>query len=130
MADRTIMQDNQGNRNGEVRIANDVISVIAGMALSDVQGVYIDGRLPEAFIDKSNSKNIMKAIKVDVNEGRVIVSIGISVEYGKIVPEICSEIQDKIKNAVNTMTGFEVARVDVTVDDLIIKKEPKGDNKK
>ncbi len=130
MADRTIMQDNQGNRNGEVRIANDVISVIAGMALSDVQGVYIDGRLPEAFIDKSNSKNIMKAIKVDVNEGRVIVSIGISVEYGKIVPEICSEIQDKIKNAVNTMTGFEVERVDVTVEDLIIKKEPKGDNKK
>ncbi len=130
MADRTIVQENHGNRNGEVRIANDVISVIAGMALSDVAGVFLSGKLPEAFIDKANSKNIMKEIKVDVVDGCVLLAITVTVEYGKIVPEMCADIQERVKSAVTTMTGFPVERVDITVEDLVIKKEPKGDNRK
>lgn len=130
MADKTIASDNQENQNGEVRIANDVISVIAGMALCDIPGIYIDNRLPESFIDKSNAKNITKAIKIDVDEGKVAVNIVVSIEYGKNISALCCEVQDKIKVAVQTMTGLSVSRVDVTVADMIFKKEQKGEVKK
>ena len=130
MTDKTVASENQTNRNGEVRIANDVISVIAGMALCEIPGIYIDNRLPEAFIDKSNAKNITKAIKIDIEEGRVAVSIIVSIEYGKTISELSCEVQDKIRTAVQTMTGLSVSRVDVTVADLIFKKEQKGDIKK
>ena len=116
-------QDVQEVRFGEVKIANDVIAVIAGMALCEIQGVYIDGKTPEAFIDKSNSKNISRAVKIEVSEGYVNVGIIVSIEYGKIISDVCCDVQDKIKAAIQTMTGLDVARVDVTVDELIFKKE-------
>ena len=130
MTDKAVTSENQANRNGEVRIANDVISVIAGMALCDIPGIFIDNRLPEAFIDRSNAKNITKAIKIDVQDGMVAVGITVSIEYGKNISELCCEVQDKIKAAVQTMTGLPVSRVDVTVADLVFKKEQKGDTKK
>lgn len=130
MADKTIATENQTNRDGEVRIANDVISVIAGMALCDIPGIFIDNRLPEAFIDRSNAKNITKAIRIDVQDGAVAVSIVVSIEYGKNISELCVEVQDKIRAAVQTMTGLTVSRIDVTVADLVFKKEQKGDTKK
>ena len=116
-------QDVQEVRFGEVKIANDVIAVIAGMALCEIQGVYIDGKTPEAFIDKSNSKNISRSVKIEVSEGYVNVGIIVSIEYGKIIGDVCGDVQDKIKAAIQTMTGLDVARVDVTVDELIFKKE-------
>ena len=130
MTDKTISSEKQTNQNGEVRIANDVISVIAGMALCEIPGIYIDNRLPEAFIDRSNAKNITKAIKIEIVEGQVAVSIIISIEYGKSISDLCCEVQDKIKCAVQTMTGLSVLRVDVTVADWIFKKEQKGESKK
>ena len=123
MTEQEIQMENQDQRYGEVRIANDVIAVIAGMALCDIPGMYIDGKLPEAFIDRSNSKNITKSVKIEVAEGYVAVGIIVSIEYGKIVSDTCAEIQDKIKVAIQTMTGLDVARVDVTVEELIFKKE-------
>ncbi len=130
MTDKTVASENQANRNGEVRIANDVISVIAGMALCDIPGIFIDNRLPEAFIDRSNAKNITKAIKIDVQDGMVAVGITVSIEYGKNISELCCEVQDKIRAAVQTMTGLSVSKVDVTVADIVFKKEQKGDAKK
>ncbi len=116
-------QEVQDIRYGEVKIANDVIAVIAGMALCDIQGVYIDGKLPEAFIDKSNPKNITRSVRIEVAEGYVAVGIIISVDYGKIISDVCIEVQDKIKAAIQTMTGLDVSRVDVTVEELIFKRE-------
>ena len=60
----------------------------------------------------------------------VAVGITVSIEYGKNISELCCEVQDKIKAAVQTMTGLPVSRVDVTVADLVFKKEQKGDTKK
>lgn len=130
MIDETIQQENNDSRNGEIRIANDVIAVIAGMALCDLPGIYIDSRNPDAFIDKANAKNITKSVKIDINEGMVGVAITISVEYGKDIADLCVQVQEKIKNAVQTMTGLSVYKVDVNVIDIIFKKEQKGDNKK
>lgn len=116
-------QDIQDIRYGEVKIANDVIAVMAGMALCDIQGVYMDGKEPEVFIDKSNAKNISRTVKIEVLDGDVVVSVIISVEYGKILSDVCVDVQDKIKSAIQTMTGLEVSRVDVTVEGLVFKKE-------
>lgn len=130
MADKTLTPENVENNCGEIRIANDVISIIAGMALSEIPGIYLDGRLPEAFLDKSNAKNVTRAIKIEVNEGLVAIGIIISMEYGKNVAELCVDVQDKVKAAVQTMTGLSVSKVDVTVTDLIFKKDVKGDQRR
>lgn len=130
MAEKTLSPNNVENNCGEIRIANDVISVIAGMALAEIPGIYLDGKLPEAFIDKNNAKNITRAIRIDVNEGLVAIGITVSIEYGKNIAELSLDVQDKVKTAVQTMTGLSVSRVDVTVSDLVFKKESKGETKK
>ncbi len=124
------MAENIENNGGEIRISNDVISVIAGMALCEVQGVFIEGKLPDAFIDRSNAKNINKSIKIDVSEAGVSIAIVISVEYGKNIAQICADVQEKIKAAVQTMTGLNVCKIDVAVSDLIFKKDTKGEIRK
>ena len=129
MAEKMMIANTQDNKNGEVRISNDVISVIAGMALCDEAGLYIDGKLPGEFIDKNNSKNISRVIRIEVVDGAVIIGVTMSVEYGVNITELCQSVQDKVKQAVQTMTNLTVARVDVGVQELIFKKD-KGEPKK
>ena len=129
MAEKMMIANTQDNKNGEVRISNDVISVIAGMALCDEAGLYIDGKLPGEFIDKNNSKNISRVIRIEVVDGAVIIGVTMSVEYGVNITELCQNVQDKVKQAVQTMTNLTVARVDVGVQELIFKKD-KGEAKK
>ena len=116
---------------GEIKISNDVIAIIAGMALCDIDGVLIGDKLPIEFIDRSNAKNIARSIKIDLKEGSVFVSISVSMLFGINIQEKSKEVQNAIKNAINTMTGLNVARVDVTILQLTFKKDtPKGENKK
>ena len=116
---------------GEIKISNDVIAIIAGMALCDLEGVLIGDKLPIEFIDRSNAKNIARSIKIDIKEGNVFVNISVSMLFGINIQEKSKEIQAAIKNAINTMTGLNVVRVDVTILQLTFKKDAaKGEAKK
>ena len=116
---------------GEIKISNDVIAIIAGMALCDLEGVLIGDKLPIEFIDRSNAKNIARSIKIDIKEGNVFVNISVSMLFGINIQEKSKEIQAAIKNAINTMTGLNVVKVDVTILQLTFKKDTaKGEAKK
>ena len=116
---------------GEIKISNDVIAIIAGMALCDLEGVLIGDKLPIEFIDRSNAKNIARSIKIDIKEGNVFVNISVSMLFGINIQEKSKEIQAAIKNAINTMTGLNFVRVDVTILQLTFKKDAaKGEAKK
>ena len=103
--------------NNKIKIADDVVAVIAGKAVTEVQGVYemsggFAGGIGEVL---SGKKNLAKGIKVIVTEKDAKIDVNIIVEYGVRIPEIAFEIQTKVKKAVETMTGLKVTEVNVHV---------------
>ena len=118
--------------NEEIKIADDVVSVIAGKAVSEISGVAgmaggFAGGISEVF---SGKKNLSKGIKVDVGEKEVKIDVNIIVEYGARIPDIAFEIQNRVKKAVETMTGLTVTSVNVHVKGVNIpeeKEEPKNE---
>ena len=108
--------------NEEIKIADDVVSVIAGKAVSEISGVAgmaggFAGGISEVF---SGKKNLSKGIKVDVGEKEVKIDVNIIVEYGARIPDIAFEIQNRVKKAVETMTGLTVTSVNVHVQGVNI----------
>lgn len=118
--------------NEEIKIADDVVSVIAGKAVSEISGVAgmaggFAGGISEVF---SGKKNLSKGIKVDVGEKEVKIDVNIIVEYGARIPDIAFEIQNRVKKTVETMTGLTVTSVNVHVQGVNIpeeKEEPKNE---
>ncbi len=107
-----IKTENEG-----IKISDDVVAVIAGVAVSEVQGVAsmaggFAGGISEVF---SGKKNMAKGIKVDVTENTAKIDVNIIVEYGSRIPDIAFEIQNRVKKAVENMTGLKVEEVNVHV---------------
>lgn len=100
-----------------IKISNDVIAVIAGVAASEVPGVAgmvggIAGGLTEALKGK---KNLAKGIKVEATEATAKIDVNIIVEYGSRIPDVAFEIQNRVKKSVESMTGLKVNEVNVHV---------------
>ena len=115
--------------NNEIKIADDVVAVIAGIAVSEVSGVYemaggFAGGITEVL---SGKKNLAKGIKVEVGEKDTKIDVNIIVEYGVRIPDVAFEIQNRVKKAVETMTGLNVVEVNVHVQG--VNTEPKEEPK-
>lgn len=105
------------NSADEIKIADDVVAVIAGVAVSEVPGVAgmaggFAGGITEVF---SGKKNLAKGIKVEVGEKETKVDVNIIVEYGTRIPDVAFAIQNRVKKAVESMTGLKVIAVNVHV---------------
>lgn len=99
---------------GEVKIADEVVAIIAGLAAAEVKGVRsMSGMSGEK--NAKHSKNLSKGVKVDVTDSVVTVEISVILEYGYSIPETSRAIQEKIKSAIENMTGLHVAEVDVRI---------------
>ena len=101
----------------EIKIANDVVAVIAGVAVSEVSGVAemaggFAGGITEVL---SGKKNLAKGIKVEVGDKDTKIDVNIIVEYGVRIPDVAFEIQNRVKKAVESMTGLKVEEVNVHV---------------
>lgn len=103
--------------NSTVEISNDVVSVIAGVAISEVPGVYgMAGGFASGLTGAlTGKKNLGKGIKVDVGEKSTKIDVNIIVEYGARIPDIAFEIQNRVKKSVEAMTGLKVVEVNVHV---------------
>ena len=104
----------------EIKIADDVVSVSAGIAASEVPGVSgmaggFAGGISEVF---SGKKNLSKGIKVEVGERETKIDVNIIVEYGVRIPDVAFEIQGRVKKAVETMTGLKVSGVNIHVQGI------------
>ena len=112
-----IIETETTEENEGIQISNDVIAVIAGVAVSEVQGVSsmaggFAGGISEVL---SGKKNLAKGIKVDKEENKVKIDVNIIVEYGTRIPDIAFEIQNRVKTSVENMTGLKVEEVNVHV---------------
>lgn len=110
-------QPNEEKTENGIEISNDVIAVIAGVAVSEVQGVAsmsggFAGGISEVL---SGKKNLAKGIKVEKNEDKTKIDVNIIVEYGSRIPDVAYEIQNRVKKSVENMTGFKVEEVNVHI---------------
>lgn len=115
------MEENMGEvaleNNANIKIADDVIAVIAGVAASEVPGVAemsggFAGGISEVL---SGKKNLSKGIKVESGEKETKIDVNIIVEYGTRIPDVAFEIQNRVKKAVESMTGLKVVEVNVHI---------------
>ena len=101
---------------GEVKIADEVVAIIAALAATEVEGVpSMAGNITNELISRLGMKNLSKGVKVDVLEGVVTVSLALNMKYNYSIMDVSAKVQEKVKSAVENMTGLEVADVNVKV---------------
>ena len=101
---------------GEVKIADEVVAIIAALAATEVEGVAsMSGNITNEVIGRLGIKNLSKGVKVDVLEGVVTVSLALNLKYNYNIMDVTGKVQEKVKNAVENMTGLEVADVNIKV---------------
>ena len=109
---------------GEVKIADEVVAIIAALAATEVDGVAsMAGNITNEVIGKLGIKNLSKGVKVDVLEGVVTVSLALNLKYDYGIMEVTKKVQEKVKNAVENMTGLEVADVNIKVAGVEMEKQ-------
>ena len=109
---------------GEVKIADEVVAIIAGLAAMEVEGVAsMAGNATSELISKLGMKSLSKGVKVDVLEGIVTVSLALNLKYGYQIKDITSQVQEKVKAAIENMTGLEVADVNIRVAGVDVPEE-------
>ena len=109
---------------GEVKIADEVVAIIAALAATEVEGVAsMAGNITKEVIGKLGIKNLSKGVKVDVLEGVVTVSLALNLKYNYNIMDVTGKVQEKVKNAVENMTGLEVADVNIKVAGVEMEKQ-------
>lgn len=101
---------------GEIMIADDVIATIAGVAATEVEGVFaMQGNITNELVGKLGMKNLTKGIHVNLTEDGVTVDLSVQMCYGYSIPKTCKEVQEKVKSAIENMVGLTVNVVNVHI---------------
>ena len=130
IVEEVLAEENNNDTESKIKIADDVVSVIAGVAVSEVPGVSsmaggFAGGISEVL---SGKKNLSKGIKVEVGEKDTKIDVNIIVEYGTRIPDVAFEIQNRVKKAVENMTGLKVVEVNVHVQGVNTNIEENREN--
>ena len=101
---------------GEVKIADEVVAIIAGLAATEVEGVSsMAGNITNEIVSRLGMKNLSKGILVEVLDDEVKVDVAINIDYGYSIPDVSSKVQEKVKSTIENMTGLTVAVVNVRI---------------
>lgn len=112
---------------GDIQIADEVIAIIAGLAATEVEGVAkMYGNITNELVSKIGIKNLSKGVKVVVTPDDVKVDLSLEVRYGYSVMDVSKKVQEKVKQAIETMTGLEVSMVRVRIAGVAIEKSEKA----
>ncbi len=117
------------NEAGSIKIADDVVAIIAGLAATEVNGVAgMSGGLVGGIAEFVGKKNPSKGVKVEVGAKEAAVDLFVIVEFGVRIPEVANEIQRGVKKAIEGMTGLTVVEVNVHVQGVAFKGEEKEED--
>ncbi|MEY8415243.1 Asp23/Gls24 family envelope stress response protein [Tissierella praeacuta] len=123
------MVDNYNDENvehGTVKISDDVVAIIAGVAATEVDGVAgMSGGITGGITEMLGMKNLSKGVKVEVGDKEAAIDLYIIVEYGSKISELGEKVQENVKNTVETMTGLNIVEVNVNIQGVNIPKERK-----
>lgn len=114
---------------GIVKISDEVVSVIAGIAAQEIDGITdasngMSGNITNIF---KNKKNGVKTTKVTLTEDKAIIDISIAVEYGKKIMDLVAMVQENVKRTVEAMTGLVVEAVNITVQNIYVPKKEQNE---
>ena len=106
---------------GEIQIADEVVAIIAGLAATEVEGVSsMAGNITNELVGRLGMKNLAKGVKVDITSEEVVVDMALNMEYGFNIPKTSEEVQERVKTAIENMTGLHVAEVNVRIAGVAI----------
>ncbi|OUP51202.1 Asp23/Gls24 family envelope stress response protein [Lachnoclostridium sp. An181] len=109
---------------GEVKIADEVVAIIAGLAAMEVEGVAsMAGNATRELISRFGMKTLSKGVKVDVLDGVVTVTLALNLKYGYSIMDVSAKVQDKVKTAIENMTGLTVADVNLKISGVDMPPE-------
>ena len=109
-----------GNKIGSVKIANDVVATIVGLATMEVDGVAgMSGGIAGGLTELMGKKNLTKGVKVEATDVDVTVDVFVIMEFGVVLPDVAENVQNSIKKAVENMTGLQVAAVNVHIQGVL-----------
>ena len=112
-----------GNNIGKIRIADDVVASIAGIAAIEVKGVSkLTGNISKELVGKLGKRNLANGVKIMIAEGGVNVDISLELEYGNNIKKVSEEVQSKVKQSIENMTGLTVNVVNVVVSGIKLDK--------
>ena len=120
---RSIHKLYEKDKIGEVQIADEVVAIIAGLAATEVEGVdSMAGNITNELVGKLGMKNLSKGVKVDVLEDVVCVDLALNIEYGFNILETSKKVQERVKSAIENMTGLNVSDVNVRIASVEMEK--------
>ena len=115
------MANKEKERVAVVKIADEVLSVIAALSATEAKGVVsLAGGLTHEAIPKSDPKNLQRALRIEVSDGLVSVKTALILDGTVSIPEVSAEVREKVSNAIELMTGMKVADVDVTISGVTV----------
>ena len=111
---------------GIVKISDEVVSIIAGIAADEIQGIVgiphgVSNNISQILKGKKTTNN--KSVKVTLEEDKAVIELNVAVEYGIKIPEVVSEVQENVRKTVEAMTGLNVDTVNVNVQNIYVKKQ-------
>ena len=107
------------NAYGSIKIAEEAVASIVSLAAAQIKGVAaMSGSMAAGLTEKLGKKNLAKGVKVEINEQDVIVALNIFVEYGVKIPQLALDIQNEVRDTVQTMTGLKVKEVNIYVQGI------------
>lgn len=108
---------------GTVKIADDVVGMIASLAATEVDGVTsMVGNITNELMSKVGVKKLAKGVKVDIIQKKVTVDLAIMMEYGYNIPATCQKVQGKVKSAIENMTGLTVTDINIRIAGVSMPK--------
>ena len=101
---------------GEVKIADEVVAMIAGLAATEVEGVdSMAGNITNELVGKLGMKNLNRGVKISVDDDHVSVELSLNMKYGYSIPDVSEKVQESVRTAIETMTGLTVLEVNIKI---------------
>lgn len=111
--DYTVMENESG---GQIQISNEVITIIAGLAATEVKGVTsMGGNITNELVSKMGVRSLSRGVKATIENGVVEVDLTLNLDYGYSIPKTCQKVQEKVKASIENMTGLTVENVNIQI---------------
>jgi uncharacterized alkaline shock family protein YloU len=122
-------QIEKAEKHGVIKISEEVVATIAGLAAADVAGIAgMSGGIAGDLVEKLGRKSLSKGIKADVGENEANIDLNVIVDYGVNIHEVAVQLQNSVRNAVENMTGLDVVNVNVHIQGLSFSSEIKEED--
>jgi uncharacterized alkaline shock family protein YloU len=122
-------QSEKAEKQGVIKISEEVVATIAGLAAAEVAGIAgMSGGIAGDLVEKLGRKSLSKGIKADVGENEASIDLNVIVDYGLNIHEVAVQLQNSVRNAVQNMTGLDVVNVNVHIQGLSFKSETKEED--